>query len=91
MVDHDFSEAERLRAFVAVPEAAVTIWETLSSPAAARVRSPNKDNGTLQFKVATTYFLFMHSCFNAEYYDPRNGAGSDTQHPGESWKGVTFC
>jgi hypothetical protein len=34
--------------------AAVTIWERLSPPVAARVRSPINDDGTLQFKVATT-------------------------------------
>src|SRR5258707_7921097 len=37
--------------------AAVTIWERLSPPVAARVRSPINDDGTLQFKVATTWFL----------------------------------
>ena len=36
---------------------AVTIWERLSPAVAARVRSPINDDGTLQFKVAKTWFL----------------------------------
>jgi hypothetical protein len=34
--------------------ATVTIWERLSPPDAARVRSLINDDGTLQFKVGTS-------------------------------------
>jgi hypothetical protein len=39
------------------------MWETLSPPVAARVRSPIKDDGTLQFKVAMTWFFVFELRF----------------------------